>query len=100
LTWHESIDEGCIIKAPRKKVLRFLVAASSGVLGAYISFKLFSFAYIEWACWRYPHNNSMAGFAAFMYGIPIGTLCGILLFCLVLFWNKTGPWPENLSPKK
>lgn len=81
-------------------MLRACIAVVAGILAAYLSFKLFSVAYVDWAVWRYPHNNSMAGMTAFMYGIPIGAFCGIAVFCLVFFWNKVGPWPENLSVKK
>ena len=43
-----------------------------------ISFVVFNVLYIEWAVWRYPHNDSMAGFAAFIYGIPVAIGSGIL----------------------
>jgi len=51
-----------------------LVALGSFVL----SFIIFNVAYITWAVWKYPQHNSMAGFAAFIYGVPVGAACGIL----------------------
>jgi len=29
----------------------------------------------------------MAGFAGFMYGIPVGAICGIVAFCFVIFYK-------------
>jgi hypothetical protein len=75
--------------------MRPIFAIIAGILGAYVSFKVFNIAYVDWAVWRYPHNNSMADFAAFMYGIPVGAICGIASFCLVFFYNKAGPWPKE-----
>src|SRR5271154_6043459 len=70
---------------PYAETLRPYLAIVVGILGAYIGFKVFSIAYVDWAVWRYPHNNSMAGLAAFMYGIPVGAICGISGFCLAFF---------------
>ena len=58
--------------------MRFFWAVVGGVVACAVSFVVFNVAYIEWAVWRYPHNNSMAGFAAFIYGIPVGLMCGII----------------------
>jgi len=72
---------------PYTETFRPYVAIVAGVLGAYISFKVFSIAYVNWAVWRYPHNNSMAGLAAFMFGIPLGAICGVVAFCFVFFYR-------------
>jgi hypothetical protein len=58
----------------RRIGISLLVAFASFVL----SFIIFNVAYIKWAVWRYPQHNSMAGFAAFIYGIPIGAACALL----------------------
>ncbi|MGO9306947.1 MAG: hypothetical protein ACLP3R_25140 [Candidatus Korobacteraceae bacterium] len=83
------------MRIPSTETLRPYLAIVAGILGAYIGFKVFRIAYVDWAVWRYPHNNSMAGFAAFMYGIPVGAISGVIGFCLVFFYGKVGPWPEN-----
>ena len=70
-----------------RETLRPYIAMAAGALGAYLSFKAFSIAYINWAVWRHPHNNSMAGLAAFIYGIPIGAICGIVVFCVAFFYK-------------
>ena len=66
----------------KRLVISFLVAAAAFVF----SFIVFNIEFIEWATWRYPHNNSMAGFAAFIYGIPVGGVFAILGFFLAFFW--------------
>jgi hypothetical protein len=70
--------------------VRSLLALAGGAAGAYIFFKFFEIAYIDWAVWRYPRNNSMAGLAAFMFGVPLAGSCGIVVFCTVFFWGKKG----------
>ena len=58
--------------------MRVFWTAVGGVVVCIVSFVIFNVLYIEWAAWRYPHNNSMAGLAAFAYGIPVGLGCGIV----------------------
>ena len=49
-----------------------------------VSFVIFNVAFIYWAVKAYPHNNSMAGFAAFIYGFPVGLACSLVTFVVVL----------------
>jgi len=71
---------------------RGIFSLLAGLLSASISFELFSVAYIQWAAWRYPHHNSMAGLAAFLYGFPVGGFSGLLAFAIV--WIKAAPKAE------
>ena len=62
---------------------RIVLCSLAGVAGFIASFSIFSFTYVRWAVWRYPHNNSMAGLAALMYGVPIGMAVAAGVFLLV-----------------
>jgi len=64
--------------------LSFLIALVAFI----ISFIAFSFLYIEWAVWRYPQTNSMAGMAAFFLGIPIGVVFAVISFALAFHWRR------------
>jgi tetrahydromethanopterin S-methyltransferase subunit E len=75
----------------RRAILSIVV----GIVVSFATFIIFNIAYIKWAVWRYPHHNSMAGLAAFLYGLPVGAICGIIAFCFVFFYNTVGPWPNN-----
>jgi hypothetical protein len=58
-------------------LLSLLISAAAFIL----SFVAFNFIYIEWAVWRYPQTNSMAGMTAFFLGFPVGAVVAILSFC-------------------
>jgi hypothetical protein len=62
-----------------------LIAAAAAFV---VGFVIENVVYIEWAVREYPHNNSMAGLAAFAYGIPVGGLCAGVVFCLVFFKGR------------
>ena len=49
-----------------------------------VSFVIFNVAFIYWAVQTYPHTNSMAGFAAFIYGFPVGLACSLVAFAVGL----------------
>jgi hypothetical protein len=49
-----------------------------------VSFLVFNVAYVYWAVKTYPHHNSMAGFAAFIYGFPVGLACSLVTLLVVL----------------
>ena len=68
-----------------------LIAAAAAFV---VGFVIENVVYIEWAVREYPHNNSMAGLAAFAYGIPVGALCAGGVFCLVFF---NGRWPADVA---
>jgi hypothetical protein len=62
-------------------------------------FVIFNVLYIEWAVRRYPHNNSMAGLAAFIYGIPVGLGCGILAGLVIGVALRGRSLPGDLPAK-
>ncbi|GEM_PF-4111766 len=68
-----------------------LVAAAAAFV---VGFVIENVVYISWAVREYPHNNSMAGLAGFVYGIPVGGLCAGAVFCLVFF---KGRWQADVS---
>jgi len=57
------------------------------VLVFLVSYLIFNIAYCEWAVWRYPHNNSMAGVAAMIEGFPVGIACAVVGF-VITFYRK------------
>ena len=67
----------------RRLVLSLLIAVAAFI----ISFIVFNFVYIEWAVWRYPQANSMAGMTAFFLGIPIGAAFAIIIFAITYYWK-------------
>lgn len=73
------------------KALRIGIALATSIAAFVFSFVVFIICYIEWAVHRYPQNNSMAGFAAFMYGLPIAFVVAICVFVLALVRLKTKP---------
>lgn len=54
--------------------LSFRIGLAVGLVAQF----LFMIGYSIWTEKTYPLNNSMAGFAGFMYGIPVGILTGIV----------------------
>jgi hypothetical protein len=64
--------------------ISFVIAFGTFIL----SFVVFNVVFIQWAVWRYPHNNSMAGFAAFIYGVPVGMIFAAIAF--VIAFRRTG----------
>lgn len=65
-------------KTPWKLALLWAVIAFP------VSFVIFNVAFIYWAVRTYPHNSSMAGLAAFIYGFPVGLACSLVTFVVVL----------------
>ena len=53
-----------------------------------ISFVLTNILYIEWAVWRYPDTNSMAGLSAFVLGLMVAPICALIAGGLVLWLRK------------
>jgi hypothetical protein len=68
----------------QQRNLRWAPALAWGLASSLVSFVIFNVAFIFWAERTYPEHNSMAGVAAFFYGIPVGLLCGIAGFFLAL----------------
>jgi hypothetical protein len=66
----------------RRIGLSLLIAVAAFI----ISFIAFNFVYIEWAVWRYPQTNSMAGMTAFFLGIPVGTIFAIISYAIAFYW--------------
>ena len=62
---------------------QMIVSVFVAIAACIVGFVVFNIAYIEWAVWCYPHNNSMAGLAAFIYGIPVSLLIGLVTFTLL-----------------
>jgi len=54
---------------------RGALSAFIAMVAAFFCFVIFNIGSILWASWRYPHNNSMAGIAGFVYGLKIQ--CGL-----------------------
>ncbi|MDW5267931.1 MULTISPECIES: hypothetical protein [Acidobacteriaceae] len=67
------------------KTISSLIALGFSIIGFAIVFVGFNIAYIVWAELRYPHNNSMAGLAAFIYGMPIAGIAALIVF-IGTFW--------------
>ncbi|HWZ44846.1 MAG TPA: hypothetical protein VNW97_15330 [Candidatus Saccharimonadales bacterium] len=65
---------------------RILISFATAALAFILIFVVFNIAYGEWAMWRYPHHNSMAGFAAFIYGFPVGAVCAGLVFIATFYY--------------
>ncbi len=76
---------------------RFAVALVESILAFLISFIVFNICFIFWAEWRYPHNNSMAGLSAFIYGLPVGGFVAVLVFIIVFARLKRRHVSENLA---
>jgi len=53
-----------------------------------VSYIIFNIAFVLWAEKTYPHANSMAGFAAFVYGFPAGLMASLATFLVVLATTK------------
>ena len=64
-----------------------LIAFGFSVIGFAAVFVGFNVAYVMWAVRAYPHNNSMAGFAAFIYGMPIAGGAALAIF-IATFWVR------------
>jgi len=64
---------------------RIVASLGVAVLAFIASFIVFNIAYIVWAVRRYPHHNSMAGVAAFIYGLPVGAACALLSFGIAFY---------------
>jgi hypothetical protein len=72
----------------RSSDLPFRIALAVGLAGQL----LFMFGYSAWAEKKYPEHNSMAGFAGFMYGIPVGLLMAFAAYVATRrLLNRTGP---------
>lgn len=71
--------------AEHANIRQSVTALAAGSVTAIITFFIFRFAYVQWAVWRYPQHNSMAGLAAFIYGVPVSMIFGIVSFSLVFF---------------
>jgi hypothetical protein len=85
----ERVPKGrLILKSYSLNMRRFLLATAGALIALTVSFLVFNFAYIEWAVWKYPHHNSMAGFAAFIYGIPVALGAGVIAFVIVFLKSK------------
>lgn len=67
---------------------RIAIAVVVAVVVFVVTFVAFNFLYIQWAVWRYPHNNSMAGLAAFIYGLPVAAGFALLGFAAAARWTK------------
>jgi hypothetical protein len=74
-------------------MIRLIISFTASVAAFVATFFAFNIAYIQWADWRYPHHNSMAGFAAFYYGLPVGAAFAILGFALA--FHRTSHLKEN-----
>ena len=62
-----------------KKTIRRLTQCLAVAIVVFLAvFVLFNILYILWAVKCYPHANSMAGFAAFIYGIPVGGVAAVI----------------------
>ncbi len=77
--WRPSPEEEQAAKAHFRRLALSWVAAAAGAL---VGFVVFNVAFIWWAVWRYPHNNSMAGVVGILYGLPVGAACGAVTFSL------------------
>jgi hypothetical protein len=71
--------------------LRWGKAVIWAVVAFPVSFIVFNVLYVKWAEWAYPHTNSMAGFAAFIYGFPVGLGASIATFLIVLGMTNRRP---------
>ncbi len=68
-----------------------LSAASLGAIGAFLAgFVVFNVGFLIYVERTYPGPNSMAGAAAFYYGIPVGVACAVIAFALILL--RTRHW--------
>jgi hypothetical protein len=61
-----------------------IYAILAGFATLVVTFILTNVLYIEWADWRYPETNSMAGMSAFVLGIIVAPVCAVVSFALVL----------------
>lgn len=66
------------------KNLRWGIAVLWAVIAFPVSFLIFNIVFLIWAEKTYPHNNSMAGLAAFMYGFPVALVASVATFIAVL----------------
>lgn len=64
------------------------VALLAAIAAFFVSFFVFYVGYIEWAVHTYPHYDSMMGFAAFFYGLPVGGAFALVTFVFVFFWRR------------
>jgi uncharacterized membrane protein len=76
---------------------RFAVALVGSIVAFMISFIVFNICFGFWAEWRYPHNNSMAGLSAFIYGLPVGGFAALLVFIVVFARLKRRHVSENVA---
>jgi hypothetical protein len=74
------------------KKLRWGIALLRAVIAFPVSFAISNIAYISWASKTYPHHDSMAGFAAFIDGFPVGLAASVVTFvaALVLMAARSG----------
>lgn len=74
-----------LFSANMTKTRSSLIAFGFSVIGFLIVFVGFNVAYMIWAVRAYPHSNSMAGLAAFIYGMPIAGAAALVIF-IGTFW--------------
>lgn len=67
---------------------RFTVAVLVAIATLVISFFLTNVLYIQWAVWRYPEANSMAGMSAFVLGLMVAPIWAMIAGGLVLWWPR------------
>lgn len=60
----------------------------AAIAAFFVSFFVFYVAYITWAVHTYPHYESMMGFAAFFYGLPVGGAFAVVTFVCVFIWRR------------
>jgi hypothetical protein len=61
-----------------KLIISFTAASVAFVIALFV----FNFAYVRWAIAHYPQHNSMAGMAAFYYGLPVAAAFAIIGFAI------------------
>ena len=64
---------------------RIVASMGVAVIAFIAGFVAFNIAYIVWAVRRYPHHNSMAGVAGFVYGLPVGAVSAALSFAIAFY---------------